>query len=157
MKVTRNTPDQLILQNNPLLLVAALNLFFLIFLAIGMGTIGQNGLVGAIFIGGSLLMGAALNLAFARRTQLILDRTADRVELRRKSLLAYYRQVWRIADVTGAETQVSRSGDTDTRRVALRVHLYGQTEIHPVTLVYTSGKGPERATDAINSWLGGSR
>lgn len=153
MKVTRQTSDQLILENNPIWLVIFINLFALIFLAVGLFMIPEQLLIGIIFTLGGLLIAGAFNLAFARRTQLILDRTANRIELRRRSLLAYYRQIWTVQDVTRAILQTSMSGDSPTHRAALEVHVYGQDEIHPVTLVYTSGQGPSNAVVQINNWL----
>lgn len=153
MKATRDTPDQLILENNPVVLVTCINLFALVFIAIGLFLLPEELLIGIAFTLGGLLIAVAFNLAFARRTQLILDRPANRVELRRRSLLAYYRQVWTIKDVTGAALQTSMSGDTPTHRAALNVHIYGRDEVHPITLVYTSGQGPAQAVARINDWL----
>lgn len=153
MKVTRHTPDQLILENNPIWLVVFINLFALIFIAVGLFTLPEELLIGLAFTLGGLLIAVAFNFAFARRTQLILDRTANRIELRRRSLLAYYRQIWTVEDVTGAILQTSMSGDSPTHRAALEIHVYGRDEVHPVTLVYTSGAGPADAVTQINNWL----
>lgn len=157
MKATRDTPDQLILENNPIWLVVFINLFALVFVAVGLFMLPDQLLVGIAITLGGLLMAVAFNLAFARRTQLILDRTANRIELRRRSLLAYYRQVWSVKDVPRAILQTSMSGDSPTHRAALEVHLYGRNEIHPITLVYTSGQGPSGAVAQINDWLNRNR
>jgi len=157
MKATRNTPDQLILENNPIWLVVFINAFALIFIAVGLFMLPDELLIGIAFTLGGLLIAVAFNLAFARRTQLILDRPANRIELRRRSLLAYYRQIWTIEDVTGATVQTSMSGDSPTHRAALNVHIYGRDEVHPVTLVYTSGSGPAQAVTLINDWLNQTR
>ena len=157
MKATRDTSDQLILENNPILLVVLINLFALIFIGVGLISLPQDLWIGIAFTSGGLLIAVAFNLAFARRTQLIFDRPANRIELRRRSLLAYYRQIWTIEDVTGATLQTSMSGDSPTHRAALNVHVYGRDEVHPITLVYTSGSGPAKAVRQINDWLDQAR
>jgi len=157
MKVTRRTPDQLIVENNPVWMAIGISACSLLFVAIGVSMITTELLIGLVFAGTGLLMGTVFILAFIRRTQLILDRPRNLVELRRKSMLRYLRMTWGLDELDRAILQTSNSGDSTTYRVALRIDKGMDAGTHPVTLVYTSGTGGERAVDAINAWLSDAR
>ena len=153
MKISRNTPEQLILDNNPIWLALFVTGFSLVFVAIGLANLGPTPGMGAAFIGGGLFFGVVFNMVFTRRTQLILDRPANKVELRRRSWFGYSRLSWELQYLQEAVVQTSRSGDTDTHRAALVISGGMDAGVFPVTLVYSSGRGAKRARDAINGWL----
>jgi len=86
MKVTRNTPQQLIIANSPWLIGLLLTGFILIFVAVGLFLLSEGvwaGLVFAVFGGG---IGFGAFAAFVRRVQLILDRPSDTITLRARSV-----------------------------------------------------------------------
>lgn len=152
MKIKRSTPDQLILENNPIWLAIFLSLFGLTFLGIGLANLGaQPGMALAFMLGG-LGVGVGFNMIFIRRTQLILDRPRNLVELRRRSWLGYSVLSWSLEHLGGAVVETSHSGDTDTHRAALVIRGGMDAGTHPITLVYSSGRGARRAVDAINDW-----
>jgi len=153
MKVTRNTPEQLIIENNPLWLAIFISVFSLVFIGVGLATIQTETSTGIAFLLGGVVMGAGFTVAFIRRTQLILDQPRNLVELRRKSLLGYHRRSWDLHDLDRALIETSRSGDTNTYRAALHFDDGMDAGTHPITLVYSSGKGARRAETAINGWL----
>lgn len=153
MKITRNTPDQLIIENNPLWLAIFISVFSLVFVGIGLFTIRTEPGTGIAFLLGGLVMGGGFTTAFIRRTQLILDRPRNLVELRRKSLLGYHRRSWDLHDLDRALVETSHSSDTNTYRAALHFSGGMDAGTHPVTLVYSSGSGARRAETAINDWL----
>ncbi|MGJ8615259.1 MAG: hypothetical protein ACSHWS_00375 [Sulfitobacter sp.] len=153
MKVTRDTPDQLIIENNPVWLAVAVSAFAFLFIVVGLFTLQAEIFVGIAFIVGGSVIGIVFNLAFIRRTQLILNRTDNLVELRRKSLLGYKRRTWELEFLNSAIVQSSYSGDTNTHRAALIFDDGMDAGTHPITLVYSSGSGAERAMTAINTWL----
>ena len=152
MKVTRDTPDQLIIENNPLWLAILVSLFGLTFLGIGLANFGSDPGTGAIFALCGLGIAVGFNMIFIRRTQLILDRSRQLVELRRRSWFGYSRMTWDLRHLSGAIVQTSRSGDTDTHRAALVFDGGMDAGTHPVTLVYSSGRGARRAKEAIDAW-----
>ncbi|MGC1495797.1 MAG: hypothetical protein WA790_08310 [Sulfitobacter sp.] len=153
MKVTRNTPDQLIVENNPIWLAVFVSSFALIFIVAGIFTVQSETFVGVAFIIGGLVIGSVFNIVFIRRTQVILDRPRNLVELRRKSLLGFKRRTWELGHLERADVQTSRSDDSDTHRAVLVFSDGMDAGIHPITVVYTSGSGADRAASAINSWL----
>ncbi len=153
MKVTRNTPVQLIIENNPIWLAIFVSSFALAFVIAGIFTVQSETFVGVAFIIGGLIIGTVFNIAFIRRTQLILDGPGNLVELRRKSLLGYKRRTWELRYLDRAEIQTSRSGDTDTHRAVLVIADGMDAGTHPITVVYSSGNGAKRASTTINNWL----
>lgn len=155
MKIVRDTEDQLILANTPWLLSLGLVAFTLVFVGVSLMRLGENQWQGLLMVVGSLAFGGVFLVAFVRKTQLILDRTSNTVVLRRRGLLGYSEDVYDLDDLARAITQTSRSGEgTTTRRAALTFRSGPHKGTHPVTIVYTSGRGPARAVDAINAWLG---
>lgn len=154
MKVTRDTPEQLIVENNPIWLAVFVSLFGLIFVGVGLSLLGSETGMAMLFIGGGLAIGIGFNMIFIRRTQLILDQARNLVELRRRSWLGYSSRTWELQYLKRAEVQTSRSGDTDTHRAVLIIDGGMDAGDHPLTLVYSSGSGARRAQAAVNDWLG---
>ena len=154
MKVTRNSPQQLIVENNPIWLAVFVSLFGLIFFAIGMVNVSSEPGLGLMFMAAGLGVAIGFNMIFIRRTQLILDQPRNLVELRRRSWFKYYTMTWKLEFLDRAVVQTSRSGDTDTHRAALVIGGGMDEGVHPITMVYSSGRGARRAEEAINSWLG---
>ena len=152
MKIKRQTSDQLIVENNPIWLAIFVSLFGLTFFGIGLANLSaQPGMAIAFMLGG-LGIGFGFNMIFIRRTQLILDRPRNLVELRRRSWFGYTKMTWRLDYLHRAIVQTSSSGDTDTHRAALVIRDGMDAGTHPITLVYSSGRGARRAVDAINEW-----
>ncbi len=153
MKITRETPDQLIIENNPIWLAIFVSVFGLIFFGIGLANVRAEPGMGIAFIAGGLAIAVGFNMIFIRRTQLILDRPRNLVELRRKGWLNYVSMTWELQYLTRADVQSSSSGDTNTYRAALQISGGMDAGTHPITLVYSSGRGAKRAANAINRWL----
>lgn len=153
MKITRNTPEQLVVENNPIWFAVFVTGFALVFVAIGLFTISVEPLNGVIFIFAGLFFGIVFNMVFIRRSQLILDAPRALVELRRRSWFGYKRWTWDLRYLDRAIVQTSSSGDSDTHRAALVIDGGMDAGIHPITVVYSSGRGADRARSAINSWL----
>ena len=156
MKVTRDTADQLIIENNPVWLAVFVSLFAFLFVVVGLFTLQTETFVGTVFIIGGVVIGSVFNLAFIRRTQLILDRPRNLVELRRRSMIGYKRRTWELGHLNHAVVQSSHSGDTNTYRAALVFDDGMDAGTHPITLVYSSGSGAKRASDAVNRWTSAS-
>ncbi len=153
MKVTRNLPEQLIIENNPIWLAIFVSVFGLVFFGVGLANVSSEPAMGIAFMLGGLGIAVGFNIIFIRRTQLILDRTRNLVELRRRSWIKYYTMSWQLNFLDRAIIQTSRSGDTDTHRAALVITGGMDAGTHPITLVYSSGSGARRAASAINDWL----
>lgn len=156
MKVTRDTTDQLILENNPIVIAILISCFALIFVAAGLFLMSEQFWFGLLFTISGVAIGIVFNMAFSRRTQLILDRPSNHIELRRKSMLGYKKQTWELNYLDRAIVQSSRTDNTTTYRAAMVFSDGMDAGTHPITIVYSSGGGAERASNAINNWLAAS-
>lgn len=153
MKIIRETPDQLIIENNPVWLAIFVTIFGLVFLGVGLFIVSSEPGVGHAFIAGGLGISIGFNMIFVRRTQLILDTTRNLLELRRRGWLGYSSRIWELRYLERVIVETSRSGDTDTHRAALLINGGMDAGTHPITWVYSSGRGAERAQNAVNGWL----
>lgn len=155
MKVVRDHPRQLILEDRPLLVTVVLSAMALIFIALGLGTVMAGEVAfGLLWLGFTVPFFALFLVIFIRRNQLILDAGTGEVIHRRKTLLGYSQHVRELRHLDRAIVQTSRSSEGgSTHRMAL-VYGGGMDEgTHPFTAVYTSGKGARRGTEAVNAWL----
>ena len=157
MKITRDTSDQLILENNPFWLALFISAFGLVFTAIGLFLISSEFWMGLTFTLSGLVVIVVFNLAFTRRTQFIFDRPANLVEMRRKSLLGYATRTWELAHLDRATIQSSRSNNSTTYRAALVFSGGMEPGTVPITIVYSSGSGADRAANAVNNWMAALR
>lgn len=151
MKISRDTPDQLILEHKPWIFAILLCLPILGAAGFTVYSIIDGEVLHALAGSGIVLFTAIFPVAFIRRVQLILDRAADRVTLRRRGFLKQTEDVFALKDLRQAFVQSSNSGDTTTHRPALDVkgHPHGV----PILLVYSSGRGAGRDRDKINAWM----
>ncbi|WP_424977764.1 hypothetical protein [Leisingera sp. S232] len=160
MKITRNTPEQLILSDTPWLFGIMLVLFILAFVGAGFGLAsagGENIFFGLFFA----LMGGGMGFAglciFVRRVQVILDRPGGSIVIRRQSIFGYSKVEHRLADLSHAEVESTTSRSSGRTRMLYRPVLILDGGMsagrHPVVEAYTNGRGPQRLSDAINAWL----
>lgn len=160
MKITRNTPDQLILSNTPWLIGAMLVVFILCFVGAGlfMASEGGEGVLFGIFFalfGGG--MGLAAFCVFVRRVQVILDRPNDRILIRRQSVFGYDTVEHVLSNLSHAvvETTTSNSdrGSSELHRPVLVLDKGMSVGRHPIVTAYVSGHGSHLLVDAVNDWL----
>jgi hypothetical protein len=156
MKIVRNTPEQLILRSTPWLL----GVIFIVVI-LGLTSISLNALLNgdlilavSLFLFGPMFAGLFFVL-FIQRDDLILDRSRDLLELRHATVLERRKIQHKLRHLKEAIVQTSRSSDNGgpTHRVALVLNGGMDAGTHPVTEVYTSGCGAQRAAAAINDWL----
>lgn len=154
MKVTRNTPEQLIVADNPWIIGALLIAFILVFVAIGVGLILNGEWFGLLFAGIGGGLGFAAFAAFVRRVQVILDRPTDTILIRSRSLFGYKQVQHDLSNLSRAVLESTSSSDGGTLyRPALVLDKGMSTGTHPIVEAYTNTRGPRRLVDAINSWL----
>lgn len=151
MKVTRNHPDQLILENRPWFLALTLGGMMLIFVAVGLGLTFNGDWFGMFFVVMGLIVPGILFAFMVRRTMVILDRSTGTIELRRKSVMGMKNEEYPLSDLKAARIATNFDVEGDTHRCELEM---AQGKPIPLTIVYTNGSGPWRAADAINGWLG---
>lgn len=159
MKVTRNTSDQLILENKPWLIGSMLIFMFVVFVGAGLFAISAGQLLsGSVF---ALIGGGVSGLCFIlliRRTMVIFDRGTGTIDLRRKSMLGMTNVTHELKYLDRAIVETSRSTDSDghtsvTHRCAIVLIDGPSAGTHPLTIVYSSGNGADQAANAINTWL----
>ena len=154
MKVTRDTPDQLILEESPWLLGIGMVGFILAFVGPGLFLVMSGEWMGLFFaaIGGGL--GFMALAVFVQRIQLIFDRGAGTLTIRRATILRYGQETFPLPDVLGVELE-SRIGGKgrQMKRAALVLSARTGRTLHPITEVWTNGAGPGRTVAAIADWL----
>lgn len=155
MKVTHDTPDLLVVESVPWLIGGALILFVLMFAGAGLLLLAEGQPFGLLFLLGGGGLGFGGFWAFVRREQLILDRSAGEVVLRRRTIFGRTEERQPLAALRGAviETHRSRKGGT-TFRAELD---FGPGDRRPVVSYFTNGGGPARIARAINDWLDSRR
>ncbi|WP_170350328.1 MULTISPECIES: hypothetical protein [Ruegeria] len=160
MKVTRNTPNQLILSDTPWFIGITLVLFILIFVGLGLFLMTEGGeaiLFGLIFALGGGGLGFGAFCAFVRRVQVILDRDKDSIVIRRHSVFGYDAVEHMLSNLSHAEieTTISRSnkGSSTLYRPVLILDKGMSAGRHPIVEAYSSGRGAHRLVDAVNEWL----
>lgn len=160
MKVTRNTPNQLILSDTPWFIGITLVFFILIFVSLGIFLATEGGeaiLFGLIFALGGGGLGFGAFCAFVRRVQVILDRDKNSITIRRQSVFGYEQVEHVLSNLSHAETEstTSRSdnGTSTLYRPILILDEGMSAGRHPIVEAYSSGRGAHRLVDAVNDWL----
>lgn len=160
MKVTRNTPNQLILSYTPWFIGISLVFFILAFVGAGvfLASEGGEGILFGIFFalfGGGMGFGAFC--AFVRRVQVILDRNENSILIRRQSVFGYDAVEHKLSNLSHAEiestTSRSDNGTSTLYRPVLILDEGMSAGRHPVVEAYSSGRGAHRLVDAVNGWL----
>ncbi len=151
MKVTRNTPEHLIVGENPIWVAVLTGGLAFLFTAIGVGLIMAGEWFGAMFFIGTFV-GLLTMYVFVRRVQLIFDRQAGTLTIQRKNLNRAKQVVHPLEEVKGAELE----GNGNMLRVALV--LTGQSAgRHPITQAYSNVGDHHGVAKAINDWLEAAR
>jgi hypothetical protein len=154
IKVTRDTPDQLIVADTPWLLSSALIFFIMVFMAPALLLMFDGVWQGAIFA----LAGGGLGLiafaVFVRRTQLILDIPSDSVTLRWRTLFGFNEVRHTLSNLARAELETTQSSKGSALCRPVLILSQGMSAgPHPIIPSYTNTKRPRRLVDAVNSWL----
>ncbi len=152
MKVTRNTENQLIVEERPWIIGAILSAVTLIVVGIGANMILSGELLGLLVIA-TAAMPLLFMFIFVRRVQVVFHRPEGWVEIRRQNMRTRSTVRHELSEISGASVQTSQSGDSPTHRVVLNIPKGQSAGEHPLTIYYVSGRGSERAASAINGWL----
>ena len=115
MKITRNTPDQLILAYVPWVMSILLSIFILIFVGVGMSMVFNGELIGLLFtvLGGGI--GGICFISFVRRVQVIFDRPNQTFTLRRRTVFGYKEKTRALGDVD--EAIIEHTTNSDGKRL----------------------------------------
>lgn len=147
MKITRNSPEHLILGENPVWVAVLSGAIVVIFTAIAIGVIMIGEWFGAFFFIGTFV-GLICMYVFVRRVQLIFDRAAGTLTIQRKNLNKSSQVIHALSDVSAAQVE----GTGDMLRITLV--LTGQSAgHHPITQSYSNVGDHHGSAQAINHWL----
>jgi len=86
MKVTRNLPQQLIVEDRPWLISLMLVAFILIFAAASIGAFAEGQLLGGVLLGLGAGIGGVAMFLFSRRVQVVFDRPSDTITIKRRTM-----------------------------------------------------------------------
>ncbi len=154
MKVTRNTPDQLIVDHYSIVLAIIMIVFFILFVGVGTVMALDGALWGLLFVAGGFFFGGAM-LYQTERVQVILDRSTGLLTIRRRNIMRYSEVVHDLDALDRAmiETSTGSEDNSQTFRATLVLSSGMSAGKHPITEVYTSVAGPVEVANEINAWL----
>lgn len=172
MRVVEQTSDRLVLEIRPVALMVMCVGLFLLFFGLGfgmrlflpaitslMGVPAMPGLSAIPKAPGMNVLGYAsviplLVAVFLIKTRrLTFDRPSGKVTVASRGILGRGETSYPLADLQGASLAAGRSNNSGTTYRAI-MQFAGATGQVPVTPYSTSGSGPARTVEAINSWLG---
>ena len=147
MKVTRDTPQHLIVGENPVWVGLLTGGLAFIFTAISLTLVLSGELFGLFFLVGTCV-GLLTMFLFVRRVQLIFDRDAGTLTIQRKNLRRASQVEHLLSEVDRAELE----GNGNMLRVVLI--MTGQSAgRHPLTQAYSNVGDHHNVAGAINRWL----
>ncbi len=160
MKITQNTPALLVVDDRPWFIGLLLIGFAAVFGALGLGAV-ISGYFGGLLM---MLIAGLAGVAFTflvERTQLVMDSTAGKLEIRKKSMRRKKVDKRDLKDLrhTTVESQTShRNGNPKTTsRIVLVFSDDDPDSGTPLTAALTSGGAAERISPVINAWLEAAR
>ena len=152
MKVIHHSDTVLVLEDRPWFIGIFMIVMTLVFLGGGMTLIGEGQLLGGVvmsLLGGGvpLLIGALM----VRRVRLTFDRPSGQLSRTSRSVRDLRHEVYSLDRLVEARVAVSTDSDGSTYRTEL--YLRDPPETVPFTSYFTSGRKPQRMTEAVNDWL----
>lgn len=160
MKITRDTPDQLILEHRNWrgpVGWAALALGVLLIAALARGT--GAGIARVILVGCGVVIPAAIALLKAERSMLILDGPNRTAELRHRTLRGLHCQQFRLDNVQGTRIASERrhksrpAAQDPTRKLTLFVKAGMDEGRHPLALSHIPAQEALDASAQVNRWM----
>lgn len=153
MDILRNHPDQLILEQHPVS-THIFNVLFLIgFMCLGAFLI-RNGIThGWYLILAGLLIPSVILMRMTLRTDIIFDRTADRLTINRKHLRRMRRDIHPLQDLLQASIEVSNFGRNHSETFRCQLDMANGEVIFLTSDLYTQKKHPQKIVGTINTWL----
>lgn len=153
MKVRRNTPDLLIVEDTPWLFGLMITGFILVFCTVGIVMMLDGQWMGLVFF----FLGGGLGLvgfwAFVRRVQMVFHRPEGWIEIRRANV---FRKLTTRYDLSGVHRAFveSTTGDNSTLyRVTLTIENGGIRGTKPLTMAYSNVGDHRGVARTINAWL----
>jgi hypothetical protein len=176
MKIVEQSQDRLVLDIRPVGLMILCIGLFLLFLVLGFGTrlfipsiAGLMGfpdwMVGASanapkspgmgLLGYASVIPLAIGVFLIKTRRLTFDRMGGLITIAARGVLGRSEKTYPLAAFQGASLAASRSGNSGTTYRAM-LHFSDDNAMVSVTPYGTSGSGPAKTVNAINSWFGAS-
>lgn len=154
MKITRDTPEQLIVEDRPWLIAAFILALTLGLLAICLPDALQGKLPAQVGAGLCAALGLFLLALFVRRAQVIFHRPENYVQMRHRSVFGQVNVRHTLTEVDRAVLQQLKTESRGSWRVALSIPAGQSKGEHPITQAYLNNKAHCQAiADRINAWL----
>ena len=176
MKIVEQSNDRLVLEIRPVGLMILCIGLFLLFLILGFGMrlfiptlAGWMGfpdwMVGASanapkapgmnLLGYASVIPLAVGVFLIKTRRLTFDRPSGQITIHARGVLGGSEKTYPLTAFQGASLAASRSGNSGTSYRAM-LHFSDQNAMVSVTPYGTSGSGPAKTVNAINSWFGAS-
>ncbi len=154
MKVLHDTSDRLILDETPWVMALLMAGFVLAFVGAGLFIMLENLLFGLAFGSFGAIVGIVIMVALVERLQIIFDRPAGTVTIRRKSMLRYSQVLHALENISHAELETTRNAKGNTLSRPVLVLAKGMSAgRHPLISAYSNFSSPPKIVAAINTWL----
>lgn len=156
MRVTRNHPDQLVLQHKPAGLIFFNAAFLLCFTFVGAWLAvndiihGWYLIVPGLFIPGLILMGMVWN------TRITFDRTSRSIFIRRLHSYGVRCQHYDLDEFRKASLEITHFGRNHSETFRCQLEMKDQDVVFLTTDLYAIRKQPQDIADIINTWLLGA-
>jgi hypothetical protein len=160
MKVIRDTPTQLIVENTPWMFAIMLGIMALIAFATAFILLFSGSLVGGILVGLVSAVIFPFTLYYVvQRVQIIFDTPTNTMKIRKRTLLRYTTIAHDLHHLSHAELDTNIDSDDSTQTHCPIFVLSGGMSAgrHKMTPTHQSGHGPKRIVDAVNQWLNAAR
>lgn len=154
MKITRNTPDQLILTYVPWVMSVLISIFILFFIGVGLSMIFKGELFGLLLaaVGGGI--GGICFVALVRRIQVIFDRPKQTFTLRRRTVFGFQESNRALSDIDQAIIEHTTNSDGQRLdRPTIVMHRSAGDLRLPLITAYSNTTLSADIVEAINSWL----
>lgn len=154
MDISRSTPEQLIIEDTPWLLGIGILAVILTLAPFGVSLLLQGAWFGLLYTVVVCGVGMAVFAAFVRRVQLILDRPANTITLRTRSLFGMTQVQHDLHDLSGAILETTTGGKgTILYRPSLILDSGMSAGTHPIIASHQNSAAPKHIVDTINTWL----
>lgn len=172
MRILENDRNRLVIQLRPIGLMILCIGLFLLFFCLGFGmpyilpfivkVMGFPGVTGILptapvpamnILGYASVIPLAIAVFLLKTRTLTFNRAAGMITLTARGVLGRSEKTYPLAAFQGASLSASRGSESGNTYRAI-LHFSDQNGLVPLTPYSTSGSGPARTVNAINSWLG---
>ncbi|MBD3664652.1 hypothetical protein H9Q16_12020 [Sulfitobacter sp. TSTF-M16] len=158
MQVTRETPDQLIIEHKSTGIAVVALILALALCFVGLSNMRAEPVTGILTILAGIAGFFGMLALFGERNMLVLDRPAGTATLSQLTPRGLMRWHFDLADVAGAEHRITRAKKGGNHHWAALVVQGGMDAgTHNLSRQGLNNPAPKEMTDTINRWLGSDK